>query len=54
MQAEAGAMWGKGHELWGVVHLKAGSFFRMAGKASGRISILQTPEAGRPGLAPEL
>lgn len=53
MQAEAGAVWGKGHEPWGVVHLKAGSFFRMAGKASGRISILQTPEAGRPGLWPQ-
>lgn len=23
MEAEVGAMWGKGHELWGVAHLKA-------------------------------
>ena len=23
MEAEVGAMWGKGHEPWGVAHLKA-------------------------------
>ena len=54
MQAEAGAMWGKGHEPWGVVHLKAGSFFWMAEKAWEDLYPADTRGKEARTLAPEL